>query len=137
MFCAFVGFTVAALPPLLFVAYCRSLLRQVSDAELSTAALNAIAAESESVSAEDFHRLRTLLGLCPLGRKDAFPAAAVSIYFSLLTVICAIPSRISGGIDNWTERERQRCSHFVAVRLDQRIASARKLWGEQVIHPER
>jgi hypothetical protein len=127
---------LAALPPLLFVTYCRSLLRQASNTELSTAALNAIAAGSASVSAEDFYRLRALLGLCPLGQKDAFPLAAVSIYFSLLTVIYAISSRISWGIANWTERERQRCSHFFAVSLDKRIATTRRLRAEQMIHPD-
>jgi hypothetical protein len=137
MFCAFVGFTLAALPPLLFVAYCRSLLRTASETELSTAALNAIAEELAGVSAEDFHRLRALLELCPLGQKDAFPLAVVSIYFFLLAVIYAISLRLSGGIGNWTERERQRCSHFVAVSLDKRIASARRLRAEQMIHPEK
>ena len=137
MFCIFLGSTVAALPPLLFAAYCRSLLRQASETELSTAALNAIVAESASVSAEDFHWLRALVGLCPLCQKDAFPLAAVSIYFFLLPVFYAMPSRISGGIANWTERERQGCSHFVAVSLDKRTATARRLWAEQMIHPEK
>jgi hypothetical protein len=137
MFRVFVGFTLAALPPLLFVAYCRSMLRQASDTELSTAALNAIAAELGRVSAEDFHRLRALLGLCPLGRKDELPLAAVSIYFFLLTVIYAMSSRISKGIANWTVRERRRCSHFAAVSLDKRIESARRLRTEQMILPEK
>jgi hypothetical protein len=137
MFCAFVGFTLAALPPLLFVAYCRSLLRQASETELRAAALNAIAAESASVSAEDFHRLRALLGLCPLGRKDEFPLAAVSTYFLFSTVFCAISPWICGAAANEIERERKRCSQFVAVSLDKRIASARRLWAEQTIHPER
>ena len=136
MFRAFVWFILTALPPLLFVAYCRSLLRQASNAELSTAGLNAIAAESAGVSAEDFRRLRALLGLCPLGRKDAFPLAAVSIYFFLLTVFCAMSSRICG-VANEIERERNRCSHFVAVRLDERIARARRFWAEQRTHLER
>ena len=136
MLCAFVGFTMAALPPLLFVAYCRSSLHQAARTELSAAALNAIAAASASVSAEDFHRLRALLGLCPLGRK-AFPLAAMSVYFFSLTVISAVSSRISRSLTNRTERERQRCSHFVAVSLDKRIASAHKLRAEQMKHPER
>ena len=137
MLCAFVGFTLAVLPPLLFVAYCRSLLHQASRNELSAAALNAIAVASASVSPEDFHRLRALLGLCPLGRTDAFPLAAMSFYFLLLKGIYAISSRISRSIANWTERERQRCSHFVAVSLDKRIASAHKLRAEQMNHPGR
>jgi len=133
---AFVGFTLAALPPLLFVAYCRSLLHQASRTELSAAALDAIAVASASISPEEFHRLQALLGLCPLGRK-VFPLAAMSVYFFLLTVISAVSSRISRNIAKWTERERQRCSHFVAVSLDKRIASVHKLRAEQMNHPER
>jgi hypothetical protein len=137
MFRALVGFTLAALTPLLFVAYCRSLLLRALRIEVSREVLKAMAAESASVSAEDFHRLRALVGLCPLGQKDEFPLAAVSIYFSLLTLLYAISSRICGGTARWTHRERQRCSHFVAVSLDKRIASARQLWAEQMIHPEK
>lgn len=137
MFCAFLGLTLAAFPPLLFAAYCRSLLVQASEIELSADVLKAIAAESASASAEDFHRLQALVGLCPLGQKDRVPLAAVSAYYLFLTGLYAVSSRIRGVIANWTERERQKCSYFVAVRLDQRIASARKLRAEQMIHPER
>lgn len=137
MFRAFVGFTLAALPPLLFVAYCRSLLAQACETELSAAVLKAIATESGSVSAEDFHRLQALVGLCPLGQKDGAALACVSAYYFLLTGLYAISSRICEACADWTERERQKCSYFVAVRLDQRIASARKLRAEQMIHPER
>lgn len=104
--------------------------------ELSETAVNAIDTESESVPAEDFHRLRALFGLCPLGRKDAFPLEAVLIYF-LLTVTYTISSRINRGIAYRIGRESRRCSHFVAVSLDKRIATARRLWAEQMINHER
>lgn len=109
MFPAFVGFTLATLPPLLFVAYCRSLLAQASEVELSATVLKAIATESGSISVEDFCRLKALVGLCPLGQKDEFPLAAVSNYFFLLTLLYAISSRTCGGATNHIERERQRC----------------------------
>ncbi len=137
MFRALVGFTLAALTPLLFGAYCRSLCLRALRINLSTEVLKAMAAESASVSAEDFHRLRALLGLCPLGRKDGFPLAAVSIYFLLLTLLYAISSRICRVATTCPERERQRCSHFVAIRLDQRIARAHKLVSEQMDQPDR
>jgi hypothetical protein len=133
----FVGFIVATLPPLLFVAYCRFLLLRASEIELSTAVLKAIAPESERVSAEDFHRLQALVGLCPLDQKDRIPLAALSLYFVLLTGLYTFSLRIGGVIANWTERERRQCSHFVAVRLDQRISRARKLVSEQMDRPER
>jgi hypothetical protein len=115
MFRPLVEFTLAALPPLLFVAYCRSLLRRAFQIELSTEMLKAMAAESARVSAEDFHRLRALVGLCQLGHKDEFPLAAVSIYFSLLALSYVMSLRICGVAPNEIERERQRCSHFVVV----------------------
>lgn len=49
MFHVFVGFALAALLPLLFVAYCRSLLLQVSKIERSTEVLKAMAAESACI----------------------------------------------------------------------------------------
>jgi hypothetical protein len=134
---AFVGFILAALPPVLFVAYCRLLLLRASKTELSTAVLEAIAAESERLSGEDFHRLQVLVGLCPLDQKDRIPLATLSLYFVLLTGLHTFSLRICGVIANWTERERQRCSHFVAVKLDQRIARARKLVSEQMDESDR
>jgi hypothetical protein len=136
MFRVFVGFTLAVLPPLLFVAYCRSLILQASQIGLGAAVLRAIATKSGSVSAKDFHRLQALVGLCPLGQKDGATLAAVSAYYFLLTGLYGISSAICEVVANWTERERQRCSYFVAVRLDQRIANTRKLWAEQMIHQE-
>ena len=134
---ACVGFILAALPPVLFVAYCRFLLLRASETELSTAVVEAIAAESERVSAEDFHRLQALVGLCPLGQKDRIPLATLSLYFVLLTVLHTFSLRICRVMGNWTERERRRCSHFVAVTLDQQIARARKLVSEQMDQPDR
>jgi hypothetical protein len=130
----FVGFILA---PLSFVAYCRFLLLRASEIELSTAVLKAIAPESERVSAEDFHRLQALVGMCPLDQKVRIPLATLSLYFVLLTVLYTFSLRICGVIASWTERERRRCSHFVAVRLDQRISRARKLVSEQMDQPNR
>ncbi len=134
---AFIGFILATLPPLLFVAYCRFLLLRASETELSTAVLRAIAPESERVFAEDFGRLQALIGLCPLDQKDRIPLATLSLYFVLLIGLYTSSLRICGVIANWTERERRRCSHFVAVRLDQRIARARKLVSEEMDQPDR
>lgn len=134
---AFEGLTLAALLPVVFVAYCRSLVVKASKTELSAELLKAILAESASVSAEDFQWLQALVGLCPIDKKDRVPLAAVWTYFFLLTFLRAISSRICTVAARHIDRERQRCSHFVAVRLDQRIANARRLRAEQMIHPEK
>ena len=63
--------------------HARTLLR-ASDAELSAAVPEAIAAESERVSAEDFHWLQAIVGRCPLGQNDRIPLAALSLYFVIL-----------------------------------------------------
>ena len=136
MFRVFVGFTLVVLPLLLFVAYCRSLILQASQIELSAAVLKAITSKSGSVSAKDFHRLHALVGLCPLGQQDGVPLAAVSMYFLLLTGLHGISSAICEVVADWAEEERRKCSHFAAVRLDRRIANTRKLWAEQMIYPE-
>jgi hypothetical protein len=134
MFRALVVLAFLVFPPLLFVAYCRSLLARASATEVSEAALKAMVTQDGVTSSEDFRSLRALVRLCPMGQKDGASLAAVSAYYFLLTRLYGIFSGVSGSIIERAERERRRCSHFVAVRLDQRIANARKLWTEQMIH---
>jgi len=136
MFRAVVVFAFVMFPPLLFLAYCRSLVARASAIELSEAALKAIVTEVGVTSSEDFRSLRALVRLCPMGQNDGASLAAVSAYYFLLTRLYGMFSGISEGIAEWTERERRRYSHFVAVRLDQRIANTRKLWAEQMIHED-
>jgi hypothetical protein len=134
---AFVGLILVSLPPVLFVAYCRSLLVEGSEAELSEAAHKAIAAESATISAKDFERLLALARLCPFGQKDETSLRAICVYHFFLQGLHSISSRMSEALARWGEQERQRCSYFVAVKLDRRIANARACWSEQTSSSEK
>ena len=137
MFRALVWFTFAVFLPVGFVVYCRMLLARSSKIELSEAAVKAIVTQNATISSDDFHGLRALVLLCPLGQKDRSSLAAVSAYYFLLTGLHAVSSRMCGAFKDWTEQERWRCAHFVAVTLDRRIARARELWAEQMIEPDK
>ncbi len=137
MFHAFVGLILASLLAVLFLAYCRSLLAEASDAKLSEAAQKAIAAESGTISAKDFQRLRALARLCPFGQTDEASLRAICVYHLLLQGLYGICSRMCDAFAGWTERERQRCSYFVDVTIDRRIASARALLAEQTTDSEK
>jgi hypothetical protein len=128
---AFVGLILVSLPPLLFVAYCRSLLAQASEVKLRAAAQEAIAAASGTISAKDFQGLKALVRLCPSGQKDETSLRAICVYYLLLQGLHSISSRMSEALARWAERESQRCSYFVAVNLDRRIGTARACWSEQ------
>ena len=128
---AFVGLILVSLPPVLFIAYCRSLLVEASEAKLSEAAQKAIAADSGTISAEDFQRLLALARLCPFGQNDDISLSAICVYHLLLQGLHSISPRVSEAFARWVEQERQRCSYFVAVKLDRRIANARACWSEQ------
>lgn len=64
MFRALLVFAFAVFPPFLFSAYCRSLLAQASQIELSNGALEAMTIEDRIVSSEDLRRLQALIRLC-------------------------------------------------------------------------
>jgi hypothetical protein len=128
---AFVGLILVSLPPVLFVAYCRSLLAQASEAKLSEVARKAIAAASGTISAEDFQRLLAMARLCPFGQKDKASLRVMCVYHLLLQGLYGICSRMSDPFVGWTDRERQRCSYFVAIKLDRRIVNTRALFAEQ------
>jgi len=131
------GLIVMSLPPVLFVGYCRSLLVEASEAELSEAAQRAIAAESGTISAEDFKRLPALARSCPFGQRDEASLRAICVYHRLPQCLYSICSRMSDAFVAWAVRERQRCCYFVAVKLDRRIANARACWSEQTNSSEK
>jgi len=135
MFCAIVVLVFAVSAPLLFVAYCRSLLARASQIELSESVLKAMTIEGRTVSSEDLGRLQALIRLCPLREKNGASVVAVSAYTFLLKGLCATLSVLRKSAAGLLDRELRRCAHFFAVRLDQRIARARKLWADQMIHP--
>jgi hypothetical protein len=134
---AFVGLILVSLPLVLFGAYRRSLLAQASEVKLSAAARKAIAAASGTISAKDFQRLKALARLCPFGQKDETSLKAICVYHLLLQGLHSISSRMPEALARCAERERQRCSYFVAVKLDRRIGNARACWSEQTSGSEK
>ncbi|MGH9739362.1 MAG: hypothetical protein ACRD4X_12380 [Candidatus Acidiferrales bacterium] len=134
---ASVGLILVSIPPVLFVAYCRSLLAQASETTLSAAGQEAIAAESEAISAKDFRGLHALARLCPFVQKHEASPRAMSVYYFLLQGLSGICSQMCDAFARWTERERQKCSYFVVVRIDRRVASARALLAEQTSDSEK
>ncbi len=133
---ALVVFTLAVAPILFFVAYCRSLLTRTLRIKLDERALGALGIQCGIPSVKDFPRLQALVRLCPMQGKDETPLASVCTYYLLLNTLEAISSAISDSFAAWTERERRKCSQFVAVTLDRRIQNTRKLWSEQLTSPE-
>lgn len=134
---ALVVFTLALAPILFFVAYCRSLLTRTSRIKLDERTLGALGIQCGIPSEQDFPRLQALVRLCPIEGKDETPLAAVCAYYLLLNTLEGISSAFSDSFADWTERERRKCSQFVAVTLARRIANSQKLWFEQLTSPER
>ena len=129
--------TAAVTLLLLFVAYCRSLLASTSSIELSEHARSVTGIQDGIAPADEFARLRALAKLCPPRGNDATPLAAVRTYYHVLNVLQTLSSPLVHSLVAWTQTERQRCSYFVAVSLDRRIAHTRQMWAEQMIHPEK
>ncbi len=136
MFRAFVVFAFTVSPSLLFVAYCRSLLAHTSAVELSEHARRVTGIQDKIGPACEFARLRALAKLCPAIGKDESLLGAVSTYYHLLTALQTLTTPLFHSLADRAERERGRCSYFAAVILDRRIARTRKMWSEQIIHPE-
>jgi hypothetical protein len=130
-------FTAVLTLPLLFVAYCRSLLASFSAVELSEHGRSVTGIQDRLAPAYEFARLRALASLCPARGNDESLLRAVSTYFHLLTAFEFLTSPLSRSLASRAERERGLCSYFVAVTLDRRIAHTRKMWSEQMIHPDK
>jgi hypothetical protein len=137
MIAALAVLTAVVTPLLLFVAYCRSLLASTSSVELSEHARSVTGIQDGIAPADEFARLRALAELCPARGNDENPLGAISTYYHLLTALQTLTSPASHSLADRAERERWRCSYFVAVTLDRRIAHTRQMWSEQMIHPER
>ena len=125
----FIVLILAAIPLLVFLGYCRSLLSQTSAIELTETGMKSLAMHYRTMSLQNFRNLQSLARLCPIGEKDSHALTAVSMYYFLLAAACAICSRFSESLGDWTKRERRRCCYAVAVMVDRRIANAVKLWA--------
>jgi hypothetical protein len=88
--------------------------------------------QARNVAADDFDRFQQLLRLCPDLDEGKREVRAVGAYYSGLNVVSHAFSSVFPTVAAWAERERQNCSYFVAVILDQRIAQSRDLCLQQV-----
>lgn len=122
--------------PICFVAYCRSKLKAAARVQFTEACLGILRLENGRLEAKHFWQLLAFVDLCPLAENDGTAVAAVRAYFGVLTLLERILPGSLTALRAGTNRERQSCSHLIAVVLDRRIAHARKMLAEQNIPPE-
>jgi hypothetical protein len=111
-----------------FVYYCRSALASTRTAEPSGQLRRAMGLENGKSNCADFERLLELVRLCPEPGKDAWPIRCVATYHGLLRLLAPQFDEPLPAVSSWARREQRACSHFLAVVLDQRIASSRHLF---------
>lgn len=128
---------LAVLSMSLFVAYYWWWLARASGSELTKNVSDSMTMGTGVPPSEDLGRLQALIRLCPLREKNEAPIVAVSTYSFVLKVLSVSLLHLSKVSAAWVDREFRRCAHFFAVRLDQRIARARKLRAEQMIVPRK
>src|SRR5438128_2474585 len=109
MIVALAVLTAAVTLPLLFVAYCRSLLASSSAVELSEYGRSVTGIQDRLAPAYEFARLRALDNLCPARGNDESLLRAVSAYFHLLAVLEFLTSPLFHSLANRAERERGQC----------------------------
>jgi hypothetical protein len=79
----------------------------------------------ENPGSRDFDSLRALVRLRPIGQQEGASIGVVASYHFLLPGLYVICSRIFETFAGWAECERRRCTYFVAVALNRRIANTR------------
>lgn len=115
-----------------FVWHCRSILASCRRVELSDRVREVTGIQSRDFGAEDFRRLVQLVRLCPERGDDRGEIRAVGTYYGLLNILGRLARPTVPRIADWTEHERESCSHFAAVALDRRISYSRDLFTQQV-----
>ncbi|MGH9734577.1 MAG: hypothetical protein ACRD8A_08320 [Candidatus Acidiferrales bacterium] len=116
-------FSVGALVQFAF-SYCRMLLLNSSELEISRRALEITGFASGSYAPSDFSRVMQLIRFAPQMQDDAGHMRAISVYYRLTRIASALASPISREASRWFERELSRCTQFALVALDRRIALA-------------
>lgn len=105
------------------VAYCRTLLLAYNKVELS-ARVREVTGIGQAVAASDFDRLLQLVRLAPSLADDASEMRTVRVYHGVASLANAILSPLSKSVSQWIQGELESCSHFAAVALDRRLATA-------------
>ena len=126
MFFIFLGLLCCVLSLQFFVVYCRALLAESAQVELSPSTISDFCVKEDEGSGDDFPRMVALAGLCQ-EFDGVHGLRFVEIYYRLLTPIQRASAGSAPRLANRIERERRACTHFAAVVLEKRIARTRRL----------
>jgi hypothetical protein len=108
------------------LSYWRALLLETATCELSRRALEAGLAKL-TLGPGDFDVIVNMYRICPPLGQHPTSLAAVRAYYRLIRALADVAeSRLARalGLDrlaDWTQREMQACTRYVAVLLDQRL----------------
>ncbi len=106
------------------VSYCRTLLLDSSAIALSKRVQEFAGIRPKSCSPLDFDRVMQLIRFAAPSQDDAGQMRAVTIYYRLTRIALALVAPVSREASSWLQNELSRCTHFAAVALDRRIATA-------------
>jgi len=102
------------------VTYCHSLVQEGTAAEISSITRGLAQLENREATAQDFHRILSLIALCPFEADDTRALRVVNAYFAGLRVLnllrCPAPR-----LWRRVRAEQARCARFAAVALDRRV----------------
>lgn len=110
------------------VFYCRLLVAAGRRVELSESVRTVTGIEGQSVSGEDFPRLRRLVELCPETDGDGYRLGAIRVYHLFLRAFEAMFGPVVPLAAAWATNERSGCAYYAAVTLDARIAHTRRIF---------
>lgn len=117
--------SVAALAQFAF-SYWRALLQETAARELSRRALEAGLAKFK-LGPKDFDVVVSMYRLCPqLGERRCNLTVVRAYYRSIRALATVVENRLAHALEldrlaDWTQREMQACTRYVAVLLDQRL----------------
>ena len=102
------------------VNYCHSLVQGGRAAEISSITRGLARLENREATAQDFHRIVSLIALCPFEADDARALRVVRVYFAglrLMNVLRFPAPRLWRRV----RTEQARCARFAALALDRRV----------------
>ena len=111
-----------------FVSYCRLQVAMGRRVDLSESAREATGIQQgQSVSGEEFQRLRRLVDLCPETETDGYKLGAIRAYHAILGMVKMMFGPMVPAAAAWATKERSGCAYYAAVALDARIAHTRRM----------
>ena len=133
MLAAFILVVSLALFIQFFVSYCRLQVAAGRRVELSDFAREATGISGQSVSGDEFQRLRKLVDLCPEINGGSYRLGAIHAYHALLGVVQMLFGPIMPAAAAWATSERAGCSYYAAVALDARITHTRRIYENDLL----